>query len=501
MKLQLDADLQANTIIHIGFSKCASKTLQNLFTVHEALTCINFHHTLDLLLPHPGTPWEGERAHRAFSQLLSEARAVGTIPIVSHERLTGIYDTIEIANRLHALLPHARVLICIREQIAMLASQYKHAVRHGSTRTVREYLMTPWVADIPALHEVFLRYRQVIAYYQALFGKERVCVKLVEELRDSPEAFYADLYRFLGIEPSASIDVHEVHHPGISDLETARRRFLNFFGVEPNALRDPNPFRDMPNKETLKQDIERVCAEMSATSVPSIEAEVRALFQGQFAASNRVISELIGVDLAAFGYEVASETPAEEDCAEACEARFALEPMNVNTNCPDHRIIKYRGLLYALPDTLDQPDLRAMTPEERDALLQDHDLNTLKQKILADQARVRVVDAAYRGYTVVRRQERYYAVPRTSAVVDATWLQALTENSSAEASPWFVGTSETECRAFIDDLAALHWLEQHAVFQPLHGELSDFVAAPTGEAEGLFDLPPTETWAADRTGQ
>src|ERR1051326_5889793 len=149
MNLQLDAALQANTILHIGFSKCASKTLQNLFTVHEALTCINFHHALDLLIAKPGFPWDGERAHRGFTQLFSEARDLGTIPVISHERLTGIYDTIDIANRLHALMPRARVLICIREQISMLASQYRHAVRHGCTRTVSEYLMMPWDADIP----------------------------------------------------------------------------------------------------------------------------------------------------------------------------------------------------------------------------------------------------------------------------------------------------------------------------------------------------------------
>ncbi len=45
MDLQIDVDLQANTIIYVGFPKRVSQTLQNLFTIHESLTYVNNRYT------------------------------------------------------------------------------------------------------------------------------------------------------------------------------------------------------------------------------------------------------------------------------------------------------------------------------------------------------------------------------------------------------------------------------------------------------------------------
>jgi tetratricopeptide (TPR) repeat protein len=498
MDLQIEAELQESTLIHIGFPKCASKTLQNLFSIHESLTYINNRYTFDLLIsPHPFC-WNGGRARDGLSQLLVEARELGTVPVISDERLighphSGFHDAVDIANRLQALMPRAKVLICIREQINMLISLYKQVVKAGCTLNVSEYLTTPWDTRRPRFCWEFYQYRQIIELYQTLFGKERVHIVLIEQLRDEPEAFYADLYRLLGVDPCPSIDIHEVHHAGMSDLETARRRLLNFFRTEPSGLRDPNPFEGLPINELLKSDVDRICAEMTAETVPSIKAEVRALFQGRFAASNRELSDLIGIDLAAFGYEVAPELPAAvEQCgAHAHTERFELEPIGVGDAYLAHNIVKYRGILYALPHDGGKMDLELMSSEARERLVQDRDLNTLKAKIEADCNRIAIIDEAYHGYKIVSCRQRYYAVPLSWGAVDAAMLQALPQTDNG--SKWCGRESVRACRAFIDEVAARHWLEQHPRYQPLHLDLPAFLQAQSEDR--LFGLPDGEAWA------
>lgn len=487
MTPEIDPDLQANTVIHIGFPKCASKTLQHLFTIHDKLTYIDNRYTFDLLIPPHPFLWDAARAHRGLSQLLAEARDLGTIPVISDERLIGHQDVMDIAHRLHALMPRAKILICIREQISMLTSFYKQKVLEGSTLSVKDFLQP----DNHSLVE-FYKYLRTIELYQTLFGKERVHVKLVEEMRDAPERFYADLYRLLGTTPCPSFDVYETHHTGISDLETAQLRLLNFF----DASQAQNPFDGLPINELIKKNIDQICAKMTAETVPSLKAEVRAFFQGRFAASNRRLSDRIGINLAAFGYEVASETdgPAEMGVLGEHEERFTLEPMPVDEDYLEHKLVKYQGVLFAWHHSR-SVYLSALSQQERDALLQDRDLNTLKAKIAAALERIEILDPAYHDYRILRFRYLFYAVPLASGPVDAARLQALTEAGADDLPDWFIGDSEADCHAFIEDMAALRRLDQQPQFQALHQDLSTFLKTQPEPTNRLFGLPAAETWA------
>lgn len=502
MPIEIDAKLHAGTIIHIGFPKCASTTLQNLFALHESITYIDQRYTWDLLVAPYSPRWDGERAHNAFTQLLAEAREFGSIPVLSDERLVGNIHFMAVAQRLHALMPQARILICLREQMSMIASIYKHMVRSGSTLDIQEFLRRPGV--FPDFHRFteFYKFTDIIRLYQALFGKERVHVKLLEELQDTPEAFFADIYRFLGVAPCPYIDVHEVHHGGISDLEAARMRWQNFLDPTPNDLRPPNPFAGETFNELVTAEVERRCAEMTQETVPNIKQEVRTHLQGYFADTNRELSELIGKDLVAYGYEVALQT-ALASSRSVSEGSFPLLSTLLPSHSPyrGYNLVRYRDLLYALPwqCELENPgkgynDLPHMSPQERAAILQDRDLAALKRKIDRELDAPKMVEADFHGYAIVQGRGHHYAIPLRSGKVEVETLEAITENKVTDLPDCFVCASEAECHAVIEDEIAIRELEQRPDFQVLQLSLSEFLQQPD-HSPTLFSLPPTETWA------
>ena len=309
MSLEIPLRLQQSIVFHVGFPKAASTTLQNMFEKHPRLCYLGNSHTFSLLVPQHPILWNGSRPRQVLTELASGVVDSGRVPVFSDERLIGNphgghYDALDIAYRIQALAPATRVIICIREQLSMLTSIYKQFVRAGGTRNVRDYFEAPWDTRRPHFFWEFYLYWPIIEFYQKLFGHERVTLLLLEELRDEPLSFFNRLYALLGVKDCEGLDLHEVHHRGMTDLEVAQRRLQNFFSEELISLRDPNPFSAMDVNAVLKNAIDERCEMLDAATVPSIGGQVESLFKGRFAESNQKLSKLLGVDLASYGYEV-----------------------------------------------------------------------------------------------------------------------------------------------------------------------------------------------------
>jgi len=115
----------------------------------------------------------------------------------------------DVAERLHATLPEALVVIFIRNQVDMAATLYGHYVREGGTHGPRRYLCPErWRNDVrrhpfkyPLFSLDFLDYRGLIGHYRALFGHDRVLVFAFEQFRADPRAFIGDYAHALGLLP------------------------------------------------------------------------------------------------------------------------------------------------------------------------------------------------------------------------------------------------------------------------------------------------------------
>ncbi len=197
-------------LIHIGYNKTGSSWLQQEFFPREAF---GFRALLELE--------DRKRIYRYIvaehdlyyepKKVLSycEGRLFGVgdlLPVFSAERFSGDphsggYDSVRIANRLHALFPQARVLIVVREQLSILASTYVQYVRAGGVRSLRAYLHPPERGSrrVPQFDLRFFDYAPLVAYYRELFGAEQVKVLPYEWLSRDPQRFLHDVLDFSGL--------------------------------------------------------------------------------------------------------------------------------------------------------------------------------------------------------------------------------------------------------------------------------------------------------------
>lgn len=301
-----------DVFVHIGLTKAASSTLQKFFTEYEPLFFVNRYETVKVLALSNGFAYDASRARSFISEHRAAIVREGKVPVFSHERLagnphSGHYDARVIADRIHEAVPDARILLCIREQLAMLASCYKQYVRIGGVRTLSDYLLPVWDFRVPLFDWTFYEYHRLIRYYFDLFGEQRVRVLLVEELESDPRAFYHDLSRFMGVPNPDHRRFAEVVNPGIADDDIEPTRIGNHFRSDRASVRDPGLLETDGERRLLQWYVKAklgVDKLRRAGARRDIKAEVRELFAGKFAQSNAVTGTLIGKQLAALGYEV-----------------------------------------------------------------------------------------------------------------------------------------------------------------------------------------------------
>lgn len=251
---------------------------------------------------------------------LAAARDAGTVPVLSHERLSGFdllggYDAGVIAERLHAAFPNGRVLIVIREQAAMMTSMYKQHIKKSGTEKVDELWRKRSARElrrpVPRL-EVY-EYHHLIARYQELFGADHVLVLPYELLRTDAPAFVARICAFVGVPAPDEIPMTR-ENPAQPGALTGLLRWSNI------ALRAigqvgsfGGPVRSL-RLRTLRQRVADRVGKMLPKALSrrydrKLQAAVEALCGDRFVDSNQITQELTQLDLASYGYRVAAGTP------------------------------------------------------------------------------------------------------------------------------------------------------------------------------------------------
>ena len=227
--------------VHIGYHKTATTWLQReVFPHHPVL--------------HPyvsGRVWnepflrcivaetDGEfaavRARAVYENGVARLGELGSddMVVVSAERLSGHaasggYDTYRIAERLHATLPEARVLMVVRSQIDMIESEYRQLVGEGYPgRIASLWSDDQWKA--PHFDLRHYEYDALVREYLRLFGPENVAVFTYEGIIAERSGFLDRLATFLGVGPfelGADQGGRSVH-PGLPNRGLALLRAMN----------------------------------------------------------------------------------------------------------------------------------------------------------------------------------------------------------------------------------------------------------------------------------
>lgn len=117
------------------------------------------------------------------------------------------------AANIHAAIPHARILMILRDPAERAFSQYLHNARDGVVRRsfrqqIEHALRTPtsdFEPSYPFLENGM--YFEQVKRYQALFPSAQIRVFLYHEAWQDPERFLAAVFEFLSVDPNFAPNV------------------------------------------------------------------------------------------------------------------------------------------------------------------------------------------------------------------------------------------------------------------------------------------------------
>lgn len=303
----------SHPIIHIGYHKTATSWFQKSFypNVHNA-TYLNRQAVRDAFLNTTAFTFDPEQA--------AEKLRVDGRPIICEEDLCGHYDnggcleslSKDIAWRLHAVYPQARIVIFIRNQLDMIRATYLQYIRCGGTNSLRRFLAPyargsayrkRWYLN-PRLNLDHFAYQHLIRHYRSIFGSPNVHVFCYE-------AFAADIRGFAGnfaerFELDIPLDQLSYAHSNES---------LKTISVQLALVTGPFSRWDTPNRLVLLPIIPRWMHKaglkaFNKTPLAGKPLSNRRLFgdkllrelHDRFAEDNRTLSHECNLPLADYGY-------------------------------------------------------------------------------------------------------------------------------------------------------------------------------------------------------
>lgn len=306
-------------LLHIGYHKTGSTWLQKRVFNERAFGYVQvMPRTIideEFIVVNPFA-FDAKEAASRFDEWFADAAANDLVPVFSHERLcgkqgTGGVDSMNVADRLAAAFPEGRVLIVIREQRDMMLSSYRaHLMRFGHLRITQVWRKrTLRERRSPGRSLDYFEYHYLIRYYQQLFGPDRVLVLPYERLARDAKGFVGDIARFVGLPAPAEVAASRVN-PGLNAGALALIRYLNsvmrklgFARVFKGPLGDSRLRR--ARIKALRKIGERVPEWLSRRVETTWRAQIDELAEGRFATSNKITTDLTGIDLKAYGYDVA----------------------------------------------------------------------------------------------------------------------------------------------------------------------------------------------------
>jgi hypothetical protein len=298
-------------LIHVGYPKTASTWLQqDLFSSPAAGFWYPYRIEAkeQFLLSDPYR-FSAERVRGVFEPGIDEAQQRGLVAVISDEwlignQVTADYRGKQIAEQLAAVFPEARVLIVLRQQESMLLSSYREYVVCGGCETLEEFIGVAVVRPgfEPHCRLDHFEYDLALAHYRRLFSPEAVMVEPFERMVADPIKFYRRLAAFCGARGSYE-QPEPAHNVGLRGATLTARRALN------NLV---HPFGLQFERGTWRRSTIARSAEWIGRVLPSIvhdrcesdlRRRLRAQVNGYYIESNRRTRDLIGIDLAAFGYQ------------------------------------------------------------------------------------------------------------------------------------------------------------------------------------------------------
>lgn len=293
--------------IHIGYHKTATTWLQrSVFIPAHGFEPVLSHPEIfaDLIAPHAldfsAAPLRDEIAARIAR---TPHRAVVSLENLSGNPFEGGKDSVDIAHRLAAVAPEARILVTIREQTRILASLYMQYVSRGGTMPPAEFFAEDPAPGYACFRVDHVYFHRLVGLYQDLFGAGNVFVLPQETMQKDQARAIALLAAFTGNTAITEKPWVQTAGQGVSYPESVVpvQRRINYFRKAPN---NPHPILDLG---TAGLKLYRAAGKVSRHLAPQgrrpVTGFVRARFGGQFADSNRQLAQMLTHPIDLQGYE------------------------------------------------------------------------------------------------------------------------------------------------------------------------------------------------------
>jgi hypothetical protein len=222
------------------------------------------------------------------------------------------------------VFPGAKLLIVVREQISMILSTYKQYVREGGTSSIQKYIDRKRDVRFPTFRLDYFCYDKLVAKYRSLYPKENILILPYELLKIDARSFVNRIRVHCGLGPSSeAFDDKRLVNEAERGLTISFMRRWNPF-VRSDST---NGFSSMRVKGLWR--VEPAVVGIINQWLPSSwhksvdEARRRKIIDlvgSRYSDSNFALSNLMGIDLAKFGYDVSQSTPA------ASEQRMPAAP-------------------------------------------------------------------------------------------------------------------------------------------------------------------------------
>lgn len=313
-------------LVHVGLHRTGTTWLQDgLFTEAAGVfsPALSIAEAVDLLVRPHDLEWSGESAASARSAIaagVEAARRADRLPVISCEELSGnphagAWNSASLAERLHEVVPDARILIVVRRQADLVLSNHRQYLARGGVGSLRRYLYPdPRWFRVPRFRFGTFEFDRLAMRYRELFGPDRVSICCHEGIADA-KAHARAIVRLAGGDP-ARLRVDRLPRQAANAAPSAllcailRRsnRLIRRDDVNPHA-----PCHQWRLHRALL-GLDRILLRRLAGGLDRRERRmVEEACRGRYAESNARLAELIGsetaADLVRFAYELPTSSP------------------------------------------------------------------------------------------------------------------------------------------------------------------------------------------------
>lgn len=207
----------------VGAPKCGTTSMAEYLNQHPEVFVIRgephfFGSDIDY-----NAPRLSERQYRRL------ASATGGKPVCGDRSTWYLYSK-RAAREIHAFNPEARIIAMLRNPVEMVASLHAHHYQRGLRDDIER--LTDALDAEPArrqgeripenarfaeslFYSEIPRYSEQLERYFQVFGRDRVHVIVLDDLKADPARVYRDTLEFLGVDPEfeADFEVHNVSSP------------------------------------------------------------------------------------------------------------------------------------------------------------------------------------------------------------------------------------------------------------------------------------------------